>query len=98
MDFLEERIFFLEKQVSTLSSKNKSMRAFKNNLLKEKIELKEHNTVQVDMIANLNSYITQLRSSTFTNYYVNIPSITTTSHCEQKILDPQLFAGDRSKT
>ena len=97
MDSLEERVFFLEKQVSTLQSKNKLMRTSGNNLLKEKIELKEHNTVQANMIANLNSYITQLRSSASTNYHVNTPSITTTFHCEQKILDAPLFAGNRSK-
>ena len=73
------------------------MRASGNDLLKEKIELKEHNTVQADIIANLNGYITQLRSSAFTNHPANTPSITTTSHREQKIPDPPLFAGNRSK-
>ena len=97
MDFLEERVLFLKKQVSTLQSENESMRASGNDLLKEKIELKEHNTVQADMIANLNGYITQLRSSASTNHHANSPSITTTSHREQKIPDPPLFAGDRSK-
>ena len=97
MDSVEERVLFLEKQVSTLQSENESMRASGNDLLKEKIALKEHNTVLADMIANLKSYITQLRASASTNNNANIPPITTTSHREQKIPDPPLFAGDRSK-
>lgn len=58
------------------------MRAFGSDLLKENIELKEHNTIQADRIANLNSYITQFQSSTSTNHYANTLSITTIYHCE----------------
>lgn len=43
MDYSEERVFFLEKQVSTLQKENESMRASGKNLLKE------HNTVLTDM-------------------------------------------------
>ena len=57
MNTMEKRLFFLEDKLSTLQSENESLRASGNDLLKEKIALKEH------MIANLNSYITQLRSS-----------------------------------
>ena len=97
MDSSDERVFSLEQQVSTLQRENESMSASRNDLLKEKIELKEHNTVLADMIANLNGYITQLQSSASTNNQTNIPSIATTFHREQKIPDPLLFAGDRSK-
>lgn len=91
MDYSEERVFFLEKQVSTLQKENESMRASGKNLLKE------HNTVLTDMIANLNGYITKLRVAAPTDYHANKPPIITTSHREQKIPDPPLFTADRSK-
>lgn len=97
MDSSEERVFVLEEQVSTLQSENESMRASGNDLLKEKIALKEHNTVLADMISNLNGYITQLRASSSTNNNANIPPFPTTSHRKQKIPDPPIFAGNRSK-
>ncbi len=73
------------------------MRASGNELLKEKIALKEHNTALASMIANLNSYVTQLRASAPIGNHAQIPPIATNSHCERKIPDPPLFAGDRSK-
>ncbi len=57
---LEEQVSTLQSQVSTLQNENDSMRASGNDLLKEKTALKEHNTALADMIANLNSYVTQL--------------------------------------
>ena len=95
MYYSEEGVFVFENQVSTLQSKTKMMRASGNDLLREKIALKEHNTVLTDMIAN--AYITQLRASASTYNQANIPPIATTSHREQKISDPPIFAGNRSK-
>lgn len=97
MDSPEERIPPLEKQVFTLQNENESMRASGDDLLKEKIALKEHNTALADMIANLNSYVTLLRASAPINDHAQIPAIATNSRREQKIPDPPLFAGDRSK-
>lgn len=91
MDYSEERVFFLEKQVSTLQKENESMSASGKNLLKK------HNTVLTDMIANLNGYITKLRVAAPTDYHASTPPIITTSHREQKIPDPLIFTADRSK-
>lgn len=90
-------MFSLEKQVSTLQNENESIHASGNDLLKEKIALKEHNTALADMIANLNSYVTQRQASAPINNLAQIPHIATNSHPGQKIPDPPLFAGDRSK-
>ena len=60
IDSMEERLFFLKEKLSALQSENESMRASGNDLLKEKIALKEHNTVLADMITNLNGYITNV--------------------------------------
>lgn len=97
MDAMEENLFFLEKKLSTLQSENKSMRASGNDLLKEKIELKEHNLILADMITNLNSYITQLRSVPPPDNNTNTYPVASTIHREQKIPDPPLFSGDPSK-
>ena len=97
MDSLEKKIFFLKRQISTLHSKNELMCASENDFLKEKIKLKEHNTIQAIMITNLNGYINQLRSSISTIHHANTLSIITTSHRGQKIPDPPLFAWNRSK-
>lgn len=97
MDSPEERLLFLEKQLSTLRNENESMLASRNDLLKEKIALKEHNSALADMISNLNGYITQLRASVPTDNLANTQPILTTSHREQKIPDPPLFAGNKSK-
>lgn len=59
MDTPGERISALEKQVFSLQNENESMRASGTDLLKEKTALKEHNTALADIIANLNSYVTQ---------------------------------------
>lgn len=48
------------------------------------------------MIANLNSYITKLRSSPPNTNDANPQFISPISHCEQKIPDPPLFSGNRS--
>lgn len=97
MDSPEERLLFLEKQLSTLRNENETMLASGNDLLKEKIALKEHNSALADMISNLNGYITQLRASVPTDNLANTQPILTTSHREQKIPDPPLFAGNKSK-
>lgn len=60
MDSIEERLVFFKKKLLTLQSKIKSMRASENNLLKEKITLKKHNSTLANMVTNLNSYIIQL--------------------------------------
>lgn len=62
-----------------------------------KREDKEHSTALAEMIANLNSYVTQLRTFAPTNNHAQIPPIGTNPHHEQKTIDPPLFAGDRSK-
>lgn len=49
------------------------------------------------MIANLNSYVTQRQASAPINNLAQIPPIATNPHPGQKIPDPPLFAGDRSK-
>lgn len=101
---LEEQVFTLQSQVCSLQNKNDSTRASGNDLLKEKDALKEHNSALADMIANLNSYITQLPSSPPNTNDANAQSdanpqsISPTSHREQKIPDPPLFSGNRSKT
>ncbi|MCJ1349785.1 hypothetical protein MMC31_008026 [Peltigera leucophlebia] len=97
MDFMEERRFFLEEKLSALQSENESMRASGNDLLKEKIALKEHNTILADMIAHLNGYITQLRSSPPCSNNAKTQPAVSTPHHKQKIPDPPLFSGDRSK-
>ena len=94
MDSPEERLFFVEKQVSTLLNENESMRAAGNDLLKEKIALREQNSALADMISNLNGYITQLRASVPTDNLANTEPILTASHREQKIPDPPLFEGN----
>lgn len=93
---LEEQVFTLQSQISTLQNKNNLMRASRNNFLKEKTLLKEHNTALADMIANLNSYITQLQISALTTSAFNATStlVTTNSYCKQKIPDPLLFTGN----
>lgn len=96
MESTEERVIFLEKKLSTLQGENDSMRASGNDLLKEKIALKEHNSALADMIANLNSYITQLRSSPPDNN-ANAQSVSPTSHREQKIPDPPLLLATGQK-
>ena len=73
------------------------MLASGNDLLKEKIALKEHNSALADMISNLNGYITQLRASAPTDNLANTQPLLTTSHREQKISDTPLFTGDKSK-
>ena len=97
MDSMEERLFFLEEKLATLQSENESMRASGNDLLKEKIALKEHNSALADMIANLNGYITQLRSAPPSDNNANTQPVASTPHREQKIPDPPPFSGDRSK-
>ena len=100
---LEEQVSTLQKQVSTLQNENNSMRASGNDFLKEKTALKEHNTTLADMIANLNSYVIQLRNSAPTASAPTAIAASTTTpiaanpHREPKIPDPPLFAGDRSK-
>ena len=97
MDSMEERLFFLKEKLSAFQSENESMRASGNDLLKEKIALKEHNTVLADMITNLNDYITQLRSSPPSDNNANTQPVASTPHREPKIPDPPHFSGDRSK-
>lgn len=46
-----------------MQNENDLMRTSGNNLLKEKTALKEHNLAFIDMIANLNGYITQFQTS-----------------------------------
>lgn len=92
MDSPAERIIALVEQVSSLQKENESLRASGNDLQKEKTALKEQNTALADTIANLNGYVTLLRTSAPT-----ATSITTNPHREQIIPDPPLFAGDRSK-
>ena len=70
------------------------MRASRNDLLKEKIALKEHNTFLAHMITKLNGYITQLRSSPPS---ANTQPVASAPHREQKIPDPPIFSGNRSK-
>ncbi len=94
---IEERLFFLEKKHSGLQSENKSMRTSWNDLLKEQIAWKEHNTVLVDMINDPNSYITQLRFSPLSDHNANTQPVVSTPDREQKIPDPSLFSGNRSK-
>ena len=100
---LEEQVSALQSQVSTLQNENDSMRASGNDLLKEKTALKEHNSALADMIANLNGYITQLRTSSPGTKDANAQPdasshpIVPVPHREQKIPDPPLFSGDRSK-
>lgn len=93
---LEEQGSNLQSQISTLQNKNDSMRASGNDLLKEKIALKEHNSALANMIANLDSYITKIRSSPPNTTDANAQFITLISHCEQKIPDPPFFSGNRS--
>lgn len=69
---LQEQVSALQSQVSTLQNENDLMRTSGNNLLKEKTVLKEHNLAFADMIANLNGYITQLRTSPPKTKDVNI--------------------------
>lgn len=67
------------------------MHVFENDLLKEKTILKEHNLAFANMIANLNSYITQLQilspstkdvnTQPNTSFHLIVPI----SHCKQKI-------------
>ncbi len=97
MNSMEERLFFLGEKLSTPQSENESMRVSGNNLLKEKIALKENNSVLADMIANLNGYVTQLRSSPPSDNNANTQPVASTSNRKQKIPDPPLFSGDRSK-
>lgn len=73
------------------------MRATGNDLLKEKNALKDHNLVLADIVTNLNGYITQLRVSAPSGNHAHNQPVITTSLREQKIPDPPLFAGDRSK-
>ena len=73
------------------------MLASGNDLLKEKIALKEHNSALADMISKLNGYITQLRASAPTDNLTNTQPLLTTSHREQNISDTPLFTGDKSK-
>ena len=97
MDSMKKRLLFLEERLSTLQSENDLMRASGNDLLEEKIALKQHNTVLADMITNLNGYITQLRSSPPSDNNANTQPVPSTPHREQKIPDPPLFSGNRSK-
>ena len=53
IDSMEERLFFLEEKLSAFQSQNKSIHTSGNDLLKEKIALKEYNLVLADMIINL---------------------------------------------
>ena len=65
-----------------------------NDLLKEKIALKEHNPVLAD---NLNGYITQLQSAPPSDNNADTQPVASTPHREQKIPDPPLFSSNRSK-
>ena len=95
MDSPEERVLFLEQKLFRLQSKNESMRAFGNDLLGEEVALKEHNLVLADMISNLNVILTNsrplLQLTTIPKPLSSLPIV------KQKIPDPPLFAGDRSK-
>ena len=77
-----------------LESKNESMRALRNDLLKEKIALKEHNLVFAD---NLNGYINKLQSAPLSDNNANTQPIASTPHRELKIPDPPLFSSNWSK-
>ena len=100
---LKEQVSTLQSQVSTLQKENNSMRTSGNDLLKEKTALKEQNTTLADIIANLNSYVTQLQNSALTASAPTALAASTTTptaanpYREQKIPDSPLFAGDRSK-
>ena len=100
---LEEQVFALQSQVSTLQNENDLMRASGNDFLKEKTTLKEYNSTFANIIANLNGYITQFQTSFPSTKDANA-QLDTSSHPivpvfyrEQKIPGPTLFSGDRSK-
>lgn len=93
---MEERLFFLEEKLSTLQIEKQT------NTQIGKESCKREDCVErtlADMIANRNSYITQLRSAPPSDTNANNQPVASTPHHhrEQEIPDPPLFSGDRPK-